>query len=411
MLVFIFNDRILANTGWGIYSGPHNKMYEKKMNNLFVVFMSVATFVAALNINASAVGQTGYLGSNACKPCHEDVYETWKTSKHSGIFKPEQDSSSNCVACHSTGTDLLKQSFTENVVGCESCHGPGEGHASTGDPEKIVSINSADICGRCHSRYQSGEDMTAMAEYKPGMKLSEIKGLKLIHVSSGKLPPSGKDVHPSMTYNMWLASGHAETPARNIEINNKKWIGPVTCVACHNPHGSDNSSQLIMKRDKICNECHFQVDVQKGYGAKGIEETRNLHTPTPCFTCHMTEKNHLMKVFRPDDPDLSDNRMDSCTHCHRVGSREMRAKQIQDMEEWYNEAMEPVQRDLKYIEEKLKNNPGILNMELKSKLEDVKSNLSIILNDGSNGVHNLDYALEIMTLAKRHLKEIKNAVQ
>jgi hypothetical protein len=41
----------------------------------------------------------------------------------------------------------------------------------------------------------------------------------------------------------------------------------------------------------------------------------------------------------------------------------------------------------------------------------LKSNLSIILNDGSNGVHNLDYALEIMNLAKRHLKKIKNAVQ
>lgn len=382
------------------------------MKNLFVVFISAAAFIAAFNINANAGGQAGYVGSNACKPCHEAPYETWKTSKHAGIFKPEQDSSHTCIGCHSTGMDLLKKSSMENDIGCESCHGPGEGHVSAnGDPEKIVSINSADICGRCHSGLQPGEDMTAMAEYKPGMKLTDIKGLKLISVSPQKLPPSGKDVHPSLTYNMWLASGHAKTPERSIQVNGTKLTGPVTCVACHNPHGSNNRSQLIMEYDRICNECHYQAAVQKGYGAKGIEETRNLHTPTPCFSCHMTEKNHLMKMLRPDDPDLAENRLDSCTNCHRVGSREMRAKQIQDMEDWYNEAMEPVLKDLGYIEEKMKNNPGILNTELKSKLEDVKSNLSIILNDGSNGVHNLDYALEIMSLAKRHLKEIKNAVQ
>ena len=39
------------------------------------------------------------------------------------------------------------------------------------------------------------------------------------------------------------------------------------------------------------------------------------------------------------------------------------------------------------------------------------NNSSIIIEDGSNGVHNLDYALEIMILAKRHLKEIKKAIQ
>ena len=63
------------------------------------------------------------------------------------------------------------------------------------------------------------------------------------------------------------------------------------------------------------------------------------------------------------------------------------------------------------VEEKLQANPNLLNAELKAKLDDIKGNLSIIINDGSNGVHNLDYALEIMSLAKRQLKDIKKVIQ
>ena len=125
----------------------------------------------------------------------------------------------------------------------------------------------------------------------------------------------------------------------------------------------------------------------------------------------MTEGNHLMKVLRPDNPDLAENRTDSCSDCHEDKDRNIRARQIQDWEAWYKEAMDPIQADLKTVEIALKKNPDLLNAELKSKLDDIKANLAIIIKDGSDGVHNLDYALEIMALAKRHLVEIKKAIQ
>ena len=243
------------------------------------------------------------------------------------------------------------------------------------------------------------------------MKLSDVPGLKLIPVNPEKLPPSVADIHPSLTYNMWLVSGHAKTPDREIQINGKDWAGPISCVACHSPHSSDHPFQMMMKPEDLCAECHFQREVQIGRGAKGIEETRSLHTPSPCFSCHMTEGNHLMKVLRPDDPDLAESRTDSCSDCHEVKDRKMRAYQIQDWEAWYKETMDPLQADLKIVETALKKNPDLLNAELKAKLDDIKNNLSIIIEDGSNGVHNLDYALEIMALAKRHLKEIKKAIR
>ena len=376
-----------------------------------VLLFFALLFFTTLNATGTINNQKKYAGSDACQACHEGAYETWKSSKHGSPFNPEQKKSEACNVCHTTAYSASNQGKLENYVGCESCHGPGEEHIlSEGDTAKIISGSSADICGRCHNGNESGDDISWAMEYMPGMKLSDIKELKLIPVSPDKLVPSVKEIHPSLTYNMWLVSGHAKTPDREIDIEGKKWEGPITCTACHNPHYSNNIAQLVMDTKELCKSCHFQGAVLKGFGAKGIEETRSLHTAAPCISCHMTENNHLMKMIRPDDPDLSEDRLDSCSDCHEIKDRKMRANQLQDMEAWYNEAMAPVQEDLKIVEQKLKENPDILSTELKAKLEDTRANLSIIINDGSNGVHNLDYALEIMYQAKRNLKEINKTI-
>jgi len=377
------------------------------MKKVIVIFACIAIFVMAMTVTGLENEPPGYAGSNSCRPCHKDVYNTWKSSKHASIFKPAPDTPPVCNRCHTTGMDTLGQTSKEDAVGCEACHGPGRDHINNGgDVDKIVSTNSADICGRCHNGNQSDDSGEWMTEYSPGTKLSDIEGLKLIPVNPEDLPPPVIDIHPSLTYNMWLASAHGKTPNRSIQIGGEDWIGPISCVACHTPHHSDNPSQLVMKPEKLCAECHFQDAVLRGSGAKGVEDTRSLHTAIPCFSCHMTEGNHLMKVLRPDDPDLAESRTDSCSDCHEDKDRKKRAHQIQDWEAWYNETMDPIKADLKTIEIAMKENPDFLNAELKATLDDIKANLSIITKDGSNGVHNLNYALAIMALAKRHLAEM-----
>lgn len=372
--------------------------------------IAVFSFVLLLLNAASVTCSTGYTGSDTCGTCHDEIYKAWKSSRHGKSFEPEKEESGSCRGCHETGGSSGSGTIVNNV-GCEACHGPGEAHVSDGgDPAGIISDNSADICGRCHNGNLSGNNKWAQ-DYKPGIKLKDHTELKLIHIDPDKIPPSGKGIHPSLIYNMWLASGHAGIPVRKTEINGREWKGPVSCTACHNPHNSEHSSQLVIEKEKLCSGCHFQSEVLRGYGAKGIEETRSLHTAIPCYSCHMTEKNHLMKVLRPDNPDLEEDRLDSCSDCHDIKDREMRTHQIQDMESWYNETMEPVQADLKELDKLLEKKPDLLTPEQKEMLSDVKANLAIITDDGSKGVHNLEYALEIMSLAKRHLKKIKKAVQ
>jgi hypothetical protein len=58
------------------------------------------------------------------------------------------------------------------------------------------------------------------------------------------------------------------------------------------------------------------------------------------------------------------------------------------------------------IEARMKDRPDLFTDEVRRKLSGVRRNLDILRRDGSEGAHNLDYALEIMALASRRLKEI-----
>src|ERR1051325_8009898 len=49
-----------------------------------------------------------YVGSESCKECHEDQFKNFQGTKHSKL----QD----------------VPSWRDNVLGCESCHGPGKKH-------------------------------------------------------------------------------------------------------------------------------------------------------------------------------------------------------------------------------------------------------------------------------------------
>lgn len=91
------------------------------------------------NLNVS------YYGSQRCQYCHAADYRLWERSAHSHAldtleqkarrpslrqFDPE------CVICHSVGLEyqsgFVSASKTPALkhVGCESCHGPGSGHAT-----------------------------------------------------------------------------------------------------------------------------------------------------------------------------------------------------------------------------------------------------------------------------------------
>ena len=203
----------------------------------------------------------------------------------------------------------------------------------------------------------------------------------------------------------------AKLQGNKVDIAKKDSFHTVSCLACHDPRSSKLPQKLVMDAGELCDSCHSQREVLKGQGAKGIEDLRGMHSGVGCASCHMTEGNHLMKVLRPDDPNLTEKRVDTCTACHKDNNRPARAKQIQEWQSEFKEKMDVLQADMNTISAALKEKPNLLNAGLKKKFDDTRSNLSNLVREGSRGAHNFDYALEIMALASKDLREIKAAAK
>src|SRR6266571_2918777 len=78
-----------------------------------------------------------YVGSEACKDCHEDQFKAFSHTSHAKL--------------------ATIGSWKGKVTGCEACHGPGKNHIAEGDPAKIISFKNrssketAETCLSCHA--------------------------------------------------------------------------------------------------------------------------------------------------------------------------------------------------------------------------------------------------------------------
>jgi hypothetical protein len=93
---------------------------------------------------AAAGKEPTYVGSEACKKCHQHAYKVWKDSKHAHAYQTLEEAARpsrrqfdpECIVCHTVGfgfksgfVDAEKTKQLKNV-GCESCHGPGSAHVA-----------------------------------------------------------------------------------------------------------------------------------------------------------------------------------------------------------------------------------------------------------------------------------------
>lgn len=140
-----------------------------------------AIIVLTLALPAATIfaqgGSKGYVGTEACKGCHEKEYTNFTThSKMSTSFKGiarmkkglTGEDMKRCYECHTTGYGkpggFKSEAETPGFknLGCEACHGPGSGHASSGNPKEIKRHLDTKDCETCHAK-----DRVAAFNYKP----------------------------------------------------------------------------------------------------------------------------------------------------------------------------------------------------------------------------------------------------
>ena len=162
------------------------------MKRSLLLFAIATAFVAVTAFTSMENAEKKYIGSAACKACHNTdkagkQYTKWSASAHANAFKtlqtPEADAiavkaghktkaaeTQACLACHVSGKDEAAATYdakfsNDEGLGCESCHGAGAGyktlHMKPENKEKavaaglilpLVADGSAEkMCKQCHN--------------------------------------------------------------------------------------------------------------------------------------------------------------------------------------------------------------------------------------------------------------------
>ena len=260
---------------------------------------------------APSTPQAGYIGAEACATCHEGYEASIKASKHGQAKDPRTPAA---------------------ALGCESCHGPGEAHAS--DPEKVkpmqfdkISAKAVtDTCVTCHDRgmhalwkgsqhearnvscvscHSVHQPKSAKAQLKTVnqqqqcMSCHRDKVAKLdrsghMPVREGKMECSScHNPHGSTnvrllkagnTINESCATCHAEK--RGPFLFEHAGVSGDSCATCHDPHGSNNDRMLVAKLPFLCQRCHSHTRHPSTiYDNKVLQSSNRLYSRS-CVTCH-----------------------------------------------------------------------------------------------------------------------------
>jgi hypothetical protein len=102
-------------------------------------------------------------GSQACAACHKDDCTGWEKSKHGHAWQTLTERGyqvdAYCQKCHTTGYgqpggfDNIAHTPALHSVGCESCHGPSQGHVR--NPKVRTPFAARDQCASCHDHENS----------------------------------------------------------------------------------------------------------------------------------------------------------------------------------------------------------------------------------------------------------------
>ena len=261
---------------------------------------------------AQAGAQSGYVGEATCVTCHDQSY---KGTKHALAFNDRTP-----AATH----------------GCESCHGPGQKHAESGDPDLILRFSKmkpeavSATCMTCHGRTASH----ALWDGSPHDQRS-LSCVTCHSVHSSKGPSQLK----AQTVSDQCATCH-----RNIVNKENRFHhmpvreGALTCASCHNVHGSTNVKLLRAGTtiDESCTSCH--ADKRGPYlwehapvtescvtchDPHGSNNDRMLVSKLPflCQRCHVTSR-HPPTVYDGFQLNNTQNANKifgrGCTNCHQM---------------------------------------------------------------------------------------------
>jgi DmsE family decaheme c-type cytochrome len=266
---------------------------------------------------APAAQASGYAGSESCKLCHEDIYNGFAKSPHRIV---ETDA---------------KRGWQGRA--CEACHGPAETHTegpsadNIRNPAKISAAAVDKLCLTCHLNQPT-----------------HIGRLESSHAHNQIACTACHKVHASEplvarkqdAINAQCGSCHQNVWAQfQRPFHHKLPEGSMSCVDCHNPHGSIRPAMLqnFASNEPGCLGCHgdkrgpftFEHAPLRFEGCAACHEPHGSANPRMltradvrflCLECHANlpaPQSTVAGVVPPAFHDLRSPRFQNCTICHQ----------------------------------------------------------------------------------------------
>jgi DmsE family decaheme c-type cytochrome len=261
----------------------------------------------------AAGGKAGSINNEDCAVCHEEVVKAFDRNAHAVLEK---------------GKDFQKKNS------CESCHGPGEAHATNdGDKTKIIGFGGAgqarkynEQCLSCHQNNAPMEGFRGALHGKSGLACVDCHGVhkseRLTHML--KKPET-----------VLCMECHVETrTAFSKPYHHRVKEGAVRCTDCHEVHSGLERHQMrvSLSGDEACNRCHPQTkgpfvyehaplqirSCQACHEPHGSNNPKMLIRPTVwtlCLECHSATKN-VLGSQPPSFHNVNSPRFQNCTVCH-----------------------------------------------------------------------------------------------
>jgi len=216
-----------------------------------------------------------------------------------------------CMSCHNSypefvlGSENKYKSVPEGIT-CERCHGPGSIHVaqrsggtkvdtskfidySIVNPAKLSIERQFDICQRCHLQGNAIlKEGKSFLDFKPGMKLSDYITVFLPKYNNA----DDEFIMASHADRLKQSKCFVISLEKTIKQKNntlKPYTDAMTCVTCHNPHISVQSTNNL-KFNAACLNCHAnQQKTNNNCSDESIKVqlTLNKTNGINCVGCHM----------------------------------------------------------------------------------------------------------------------------
>ena len=296
--------------------------------------LAVATLLFSSHAQAAAPRIEGatYVGSDACKGCHEDAAKKMEKTLHGKLI----------------GTTLAKGEV--QARGCEACHGPGSKHMEDqanpafnlrfGKKSALKPEEKNSVCLQCHSKGKQmlwrgsaheARDVTCVTCHSIHGPSSQKGQLKLVKPEQYDSRGQALDaVQYDLCGQCHQVKAMQFNRSSHMPLGARGEGGKIVCTSCHNPHGTTTPPLIsAVSIAEKCTSCHADkrgpflwehppvlencLNCHVAHGSNNAPLLR-VRQPRLCETCHASAGGrHNAQTYVQQDRKVFNR---SCVNCH-----------------------------------------------------------------------------------------------